>query len=193
VLVKYRGFYEENGKYIFKFSLIGEDGEYIEEEELEAYETLAFDYFQLKYNLGSTLSTVFPSFFFPFMFLPQTINLLLLLLPLPLPLLLEKEIEVVEAFYLTYSHPMAIAVLTLSLIFVIIIILTGVVVFMKRETPVIKSASPTFFLLILLGILLSFLSFFPFVGKPSVSSCIAPVFLYPLAFAIVFGSLPFLH
>jgi len=71
---------------------------------------------------------------------------------------------------------------------ILVCLVFGGIFLWKRKTPVVYSSSPVFCLLMLGGSILTYLSFLPYIGVPSVASCVAPVFLFPCAFAIIFGS-----
>jgi len=88
-----------------------------------------------------------------------------------------------------FSSPSAIILIILACLLILICFLVLVVFVWKRDTPVVKSASPLFCYLILVGLMIGSASVFSLVGAPSDSVCAARPFLMALALSFVLGNL----
>ena len=93
----------------------------------------------------------------------------------------------VQVKYLAPSDPLVLAVIIISTILLALTVATMAMVYLKRDTPIIKSASPAYCLMILLGLILAYLTFIPYIGEPTHLSCMAPVVLGSMSFSLVFG------
>jgi len=92
-----------------------------------------------------------------------------------------------DIYYIQLTSPIPMVIFLLSMLGIIASLFTMGLVFKTRETPIIKSSSPLFCILILVGIILGYLFFTPYLGIPEIVNCVTPPILGPLSFSIIFG------
>ncbi|XP_078698882.1 extracellular calcium-sensing receptor-like [Branchiostoma floridae x Branchiostoma belcheri] len=92
---------------------------------------------------------------------------------------LQREVD-----FLDWTEPMAIVFVCLICLGTILTILITILFIVKRNTPVVKASSRELLFLLLLGLLLCFLSFLPFIGIPTNFTCILRPFPLGLGFAL---------
>lgn len=90
---------------------------------------------------------------------------------------------------IAYSDGGSIALIIIAAVMMVISLLFAIALFIKRKTPVVKSASPVFCYLIILGLMFSYASIFVFVGTPTDFTCGIRPWLVGLALALVLGNL----
>lgn len=89
----------------------------------------------------------------------------------------------------SFAQPSSIILLVIAIILIVACALVLVVFFLNRETPVVKSASPVFCYLILLGLMIGAANVFFFVGTPTDAICMARPWMAAMALALVLGNL----
>ncbi|XP_078617591.1 extracellular calcium-sensing receptor-like [Branchiostoma floridae x Branchiostoma japonicum] len=94
------------------------------------------------------------------------------------------ECLVREVDFLDWTDPMSIVFLALVCLGTILTILITILFFAKRNTPVVKASSRELLFILLLGLLLCFVSFIPFIGYPTHATCILRPYPLGLGFTI---------
>jgi len=89
----------------------------------------------------------------------------------------------------SFSQPSSVVLIILACILIILCIFVLILFCVNRATPIVKSASPVFCSLILLGLMFGGFFVFLLVGTPTPGICIARPFLVSAALAFVLGNL----
>lgn len=91
--------------------------------------------------------------------------------------------------YISYDHPLGVTMIVLAGVFIILVALTAVVVYLYENTPVMRYSSPMFLGLILFGLAMVYGQVILWVGKPTLATCNAKVWIGFLGFVLTMAAL----
>lgn len=86
--------------------------------------------------------------------------------------------------FLTYHEPMGLAITVVSLLGASLSLATLIIFIRHRETPVVKASNPELSCFLLFSLLLCFLCPLPFMGRPTVWTCILRHTAFGITFAL---------
>ncbi|KAJ3144082.1 hypothetical protein HK101_002811, partial [Irineochytrium annulatum] len=80
-------------------------------------------------------------------------------------------------------------VIVAALVLAIVTLLSLIGLYVYHANPVVKASSPIFMTMIAIGIIMGCFSVVPYSLRPSNATCIAEIWMFPISFSIVIGSL----